>query len=113
MRKTLRTGGRKNRVDLIGKRFGRLVVKKEGRKRKGVRYYWCRCSCGKWVLVRMSSLRLKTPHATSCGCLCRGKGRHFKHGLTNSKAYRAWDNAKSRCSNPKATSYSQYGGKGI
>jgi hypothetical protein len=103
-------------MDLIGKKFGRLVVKKEGRKRKGKRCFLCRCTCARktWVLVIMDSLR--NSHTRSCGCLRAEKAKsiNFKHGLSNSKAYRAWINVEQRCNNPKALpQYTRYGAKNI
>lgn len=35
------------------------------------------------------------------------------HGLYKSPVYGIWKNMKKRCYNPKATSYSSYGGKGV
>jgi hypothetical protein len=36
-----------------------------------------------------------------------------KHGGSGTPEYRAWAAAKSRCSNPNATGYERYGGRGI
>ena len=38
-------------------------------------------------------------------------GKH--HGMSNTSEYRSWKAMKSRCSNPKATGYERYGGRGI
>lgn len=38
---------------------------------------------------------------------------NFKHGKINSRLYRIWANMKSRCTNPKATRYATWGGRGI
>ena len=35
------------------------------------------------------------------------------HGMTNSPEYRAWCQAKGRCSNPNLRNYHRYGGRGI
>lgn len=37
----------------------------------------------------------------------------YRHGLTNSKEYRAWKNMIHRCYSPKHTSFHNYGGRGI
>lgn len=37
----------------------------------------------------------------------------FKHGYYLSPEYNTWKGMKARCSNPKATGYERYGGKGI
>jgi len=52
--------------DLIGKKFGRLLVLNETEKRKGNIFYKCSCECGnkKWIL-KYNLLNGKT---TSCGC---------------------------------------------
>ncbi len=57
----------------------------------------------------------------SCGCRnkeqCRqiGLKRDHKivHGQYNSKEYKSWEGMWSRCTNPKATGYKNYGGRGI
>ena len=52
-------------IDLVGKRFGRLVVRERDGSRKGV-YWLCECDCGKSKSVKAYSL---TSGATkSCGC---------------------------------------------
>ncbi len=53
--------------DLIGQRFGRLVVI-ERAENHGNRICWlCRCDCGREKIVRMTSLRIGD--TSSCGCL--------------------------------------------
>ena len=39
--------------------------------------------------------------------------RNFKHGLTGTREYIAWQLMKRRCSNPKDSRYRYYGGRGI
>lgn len=59
-----RTGGQ-NRLNLLGQRFGRLVVKASG-KRRGSRTTWiCSCDCGQMAEVTTGALRQGTQ---SCGC---------------------------------------------
>lgn len=48
-------------------------------------------------------------HCT-CKELTMGK---WKHGLSNTPTYYTWSGMLSRCFNPKAKSYSRYGGRGI
>lgn len=36
-----------------------------------------------------------------------------KHGLSNSKTYKAWQDMKDRCYNPKAKQHKYYGDKGV
>lgn len=37
----------------------------------------------------------------------------MKHGLSKTPEYKAWAGMKSRCLNPNATGYENYGGRGI
>jgi hypothetical protein len=66
-----RKGVIKMKVIHPGDRFGRLVVlretTKEERRNKGGRNYWCRCDCGKEVIVYGN--HLKQGYTKSCGCL--------------------------------------------
>jgi hypothetical protein len=64
-------------VDLIGKRFGRLVVISEGERigpRKNNPYgfptWMCRCDCGKIICKRQG--QLSSDRTKSCGCLRSG-----------------------------------------
>jgi hypothetical protein len=59
------------RMDLIGQVFGRLTVISELERRHVgtvfLRYFLCRCECGRDVNVRMDALR--AGRTKSCGCL--------------------------------------------
>ena len=60
------------KIDLTGKRFGRLVALKDsGRREKnsGGVLWECQCDCGNIVLVSRGNLR--SGHTTSCGCYGR------------------------------------------
>src|SRR5574344_98131 len=99
--------------DLTGKRYGKLVAIKYVCKVQDNRNAWlCKCDCGNEKVI--SEHNLKRGNTTSCGCygnLCRTE--RAKHRLVNKRVYRVWSNMKSRCSNPKATQYKWYGGRGI
>lgn len=59
----------KNRVNMMWRKFGRLVVKKEIRtlvNNEQARFE-CLCVCGNRVIVRGDLLRMG--HTKSCGCL--------------------------------------------
>ena len=104
-------GSRK--IDLIGKRFGRLVVIREaGRKRKEV-VWECLCECGNTKIVNGYALR--SGHTQSCGCYAikRAKESNTKHGMFGTLIYRTYANMKNRCYNPKYHLFSHYGGKGV
>lgn len=42
-----------------------------------------------------------------------GPHANFRHGLKDTPEYRAWSQAKGRCSNPKLRNFHIYGGRGI
>ena len=57
---------RKSRIDLTGKRFGRLTVLGYAGTGKQGTYWKCRCDCGKDTVVLSHSLR--SGRTKSCGC---------------------------------------------
>lgn len=58
----------KNRIDLTGMRFGKLVAVSLAEKNKNKHVTWnCICDCGTKVVVPAGSLR--SGHSKSCGCL--------------------------------------------
>lgn len=118
--------------DLVGQRFGRLVViRRNGSTRLKQRQYavWeCLCDCGK--IKSVSSYYLTHGKTRSCGCLAhdtqiaRGRALHkigeahsrWKHGGSvggSSRLYRIWGGMKTRCYNPNHRAYAHYGGRGI
>ena len=57
-------------IDMIGKRFGKLLVLSEAGRDKHRNILWlCRCDCGKEKIISGSSLR--SGLTKSCGCLAR------------------------------------------
>lgn len=57
-----------NKKDLIGMRFGKLIVLKENEKRTNGQVTWlCKCDCG--TLISISTNRLTTGNTSSCGCI--------------------------------------------
>lgn len=77
----------KKREDLVGQRFGRLVVvelDEEKTKIKKKTYWICQCDCGNIKSIAASSL--KGECTKSCGCLRNEKMRESKiTDLTNKK----------------------------
>lgn len=110
------------RVDLLGHRFGRLVVIKfHGKNERRSALWECLCDCGNTKVVMGQSLR--SGATQSCGCLNREINRakpnrriHGQAGGAKSvrtQAYRCWANMIQRCTNPNAYRYINYGGRGI
>jgi 5-methylcytosine-specific restriction endonuclease McrA len=67
------------RKDLVGDRFGRLIVLNyEYKSGHGTPYWKCRCDCGNTKIISAYSLKYGT--TASCGCLRKEK---FYESLTN------------------------------
>lgn len=110
---------RDNNGEIIGLRFGRLVVTgiagRVGRRSEIL--YHCVCDCGKEKNIRRSSL---LSGAESCGCLVVDTNREksTRHGDSvkgspNYRLYRIWAGMKERCQNKSFRDYYRYGGRGI
>lgn len=106
--------------DIIGKRFGGLVVLRRVEDKispKGYKkpQYVCACDCGNTKVVVKGNLL--TGNTTSCGCYKKelDHKRFLKHGYAENpdKLYQKWLSMRDRCFNPKATSYKNYGARGI
>lgn len=104
-----------NKIDLTGQRFGRLTVIEEGPRGnptkgrpKGVRRWWCLCTCGKEKLI--AQLHIKHKRILSCGCYNREQAakRKITHGMRKTKIYDVWSTMKARCSRPSHISYKNY-----
>ena len=102
------------KLNLIGQKYGRLLVISEAGRDKQQRVKWlCRCDCGTEKIVHGGDLRIG--HTKSCGCLNRelASERNTTHGLCRTPDYKAWFAAKSRCTNPNDKHWVDYGGRGI
>lgn len=90
------------KVDLSGRRFGRLTVLHEAERNSSGKIRWlCRCDCGKHRVV-IGTL-LMTNHIDSCGCTKN----------TKSQLYNCWADMLSRCRNPNCKAFKFYGARGI
>jgi hypothetical protein len=106
-----------NRIDVVGKTFGRLVVIGNSVHRNGRRRVSCRCECGASLEVEPRQLT-KERGTRSCGCLQREIvsdicKRQKTHGMTRSVEYNTWCKIKGRCENPNDKKFSDYGARGI
>lgn len=106
--------------DLIGAKFGNLVVIKKaaphitpsGRKHA---MWECKCKCG--TVCNCYQDHLLRGHTKSCGC---GQGTptgekhpNFTHGQYKSRLYRIWQGMKRRCYCETSMDWQYYGGRGI
>lgn len=105
-------------LDLVGKRFKRLVVLERHPERSSLgKVQWvCRCDCGNAVITYTGALT--SGNTKSCGCwkleVCSANGLARKtHGLTATPEYKAWQGLKDRCYNKDAPQYRNYGARGI
>ena len=92
-------------IDLTGRRFGRWTVIDY----VGGSKWLCVCDCGARANVAGGNLR--AGKSRSCGCVRIEK--ITKHGMSRTKEYGAWTNAKMRCLNPNHRQFPDYGGRGI
>jgi hypothetical protein len=107
------------RINLTGRRFGRLVLTEfVGTDKHWNGRYRYRCDCGNKGIVQDSNLR--SGSIKSCGCLKRERiiARNTSHGLsggekTPTRLYRLWLRMRARCQNPAHKDYAYYGGRGI
>jgi hypothetical protein len=104
------------RSNLIGKKFGALIVVSEAR--IGRYLAWeCQCACGGTHVATTGNLN--RGDVTNCGCLrsIKRQANSLVHGHTKlgkrTKEYRAWAHIKGRCTNPNDKAYLSYGGRGI
>ncbi len=110
---------RSEKIDLVGQRFGKLVVE-ERIKATDLRDKWrVRCDCGNETICL--SYNLKSGHTNSCGCsrvdaglsrVANGLTR-LTHGMSDTVEYKTWVSIIQRCYNKKNTRYKDYGGRGI
>lgn len=117
----------RKRENLIGKRYGRLVViGLYGTKRHHAQWL-CQCDCGLTTLSY--AYQLNNGSKQSCGCLRNEKASEhipeakrgqdnptYKHGGRSGgieRLYITWWNMLKRCETASANRYKNYGGRGI
>lgn len=94
--------------DLVGQRFGRLIVISFSHMNR-IQHWLCKCDCGNEIVVNIN--RLHTGTTRSCGCLQQES--RTDHGLSKHPLSKVWASARSRCNNPKDKAYKHYGDRGI
>lgn len=109
-----------NFVDMTNRRFGRLVAIQPAGRYRGQVKWLCRCDCGNEHTV--SGEILRSGRSRSCGCARRERtaamGRATathggSRGVKRCPEYGPWTHMKERCTSPRATSFADYGGRGI
>jgi hypothetical protein len=102
------------KANLVGQRFGRLVVTSGPYALPERRRAWeCMCDCGK--VTRTVTNALTSGHTKSCGCHGADARRaaNLTHSMTPTKEYRAWRSIKLRCHVETNPSFKKYGARGI
>jgi hypothetical protein len=90
----------------IGQKFNRLTILEYVGSLKGRPVVKAECDCG--AIKKYLLKNIKRNNTKSCGCF-----RIKKHGLWDHHLYKRWITIKSRCYNPNATQYNNYGGSGV
>ena len=96
-------------INLVGQRFGRLVVIRSvnphpSRPRRTL--WLCLCDCGSGNTVETFSL--KSGNTASCGCL-----RKSQEGFSTSLTYSSWKSMMARCYKPSSNRHEHYRTRGI
>jgi hypothetical protein len=96
------------RIDISGHTFNKLTVTRYAYTKNKKAYWWCKCSCGKEIIVE--SYPLRHNERISCGCeVYKGLDKGYSH----KPLYNLWWNIKRRCNDSTIPSYKNYGGRGI
>lgn len=103
-------------LDIAGKRFGRLIAIERVGNIHGRVSWRCKCDCGNYTNVTVSSLR--SGNTQSCGCIHREQliARNSSKATsrkTNKRLYNVWRHMKERCEKSYSKDYKRYGARGI
>lgn len=105
-------------IDLSGQTFGRLtVIRSDGHNKSGRTMWLCQCVCGN--IKSVSTKKLRSGDATSCGCYHRerlveaAKKANTKHGMADTRLFNIWVGMRKRCNARYHIQYDNYGGRGI
>ena len=105
-------------IEMVGQRFGRLLVVRRHGLRNRAAFWLCQCDCGQEAAIAGSTLRRS--NTVSCGCQKREQagqiGRlNLDHGEASqlTAEYRAWGAMLSRCENSGHRRFKHYGARGI
>ena len=102
-------------IDLTGQQFGHWTVVSQADTTKFGAYWNCTCDCSPTVIHQIRSCHLRSGRSKSCGCHRNVElsKRLTTHGRSKTRIYKIWEMMVQRCTNPRATGYRIYGGRGI
>ena len=99
----------------IGKKYGKLTIKKITREKGKKAIAECECECG--GKKRTQFTNIKYGRTFSCGCMEEKNRKNFKgiikHNMSDKRIYHIWVGMKQRCFNRNVPCYKNYGGRGI
>lgn len=109
-------------MDLTNRKFGRLKAIRRVGTRGNSPLWLCECDCGNFK--EMTTRQLLHGSNQSCGCFFRDrslmnwatsklKKLSYRHGDYGTRLYGIWHGMKTRCLNPNAATFKNYGGRGI
>jgi len=102
------------KIDLRGKRFGRLTVISVFGKTKSLNTIWlCKCDCGNEIPVINTNLTRGNSKSCGCGNIEKICERNTTHGMTGTPLYKVWVSMRNRCNTKSCSVYRYYGGRGI
>lgn len=101
------------RIDLIGQRFGKLLVVSRAPSVGKTARWNCICDCGRDTVKSSNVLRMGT--VKSCGCLrtLHGHCTTVSGKVVRSPEYFTWRSMLARCTNLNHHAWDNYGGRGI
>lgn len=99
-------------IDLVGQRFGRLLVESYRADDTGPEWH-ALCDCG--TRTRVNGGDLRGGKTRSCGCLKSEMttARNWRHGCSDMPEYTVWQGMIQRTTNPSHEKWASYGGRGI
>lgn len=102
-------------LDLLGQRFGKLVVKEKllERDSQGLVLWKCACDCGNMHIA--PGAVMKKGATKSCGCQRTESLAEINrtHSQSRTKVYQVWRGMKKRCELESQQNFANYGGRGI
>ena len=104
------------RLQLEGRKFGKLTVVKFSGIKDRVAWFDCVCECGKTKTIRGANLVRGLTNSCGCGLAENARKLFTTHGETvggKSREFEIWCSMKDRCSNENYHRYFDYGGRGI
>lgn len=98
------------RLNLVGRKFGKLTVIELAEIKNQNCYWRCKCDCGGEKVVL--GAQLTSGKTRSCGCLLKEvtAKRNSTHGLSKTRIYGRWAGMIERCRDKRNK---RYGGRGI